>query len=57
MLLAGTRSIRDTIAFPKNQRGADPLTDAPGPVAAEQLAELVLQVIAAADEQPPEGTP
>lgn len=57
MLLAGTRSIRDTIAFPKNQRGADPLTGAPGPVAAEQLAELGLEVIAAADEPPPEGTP
>lgn len=42
MLLAGTGSIRDTIAFPKNQRGADPLTGAPGPVDAEQLAELGL---------------
>ncbi len=42
MLLAGTSSIRDTIAFPKNQRGADPLTGAPGLLEADQLAELGL---------------
>src|SRR5699024_9720860 len=29
MLLAGSRSIRDTIAFPKLQSGMDPLTGAP----------------------------
>lgn len=44
MLLAGTQSIRDTIAFPKNQRGADPLTGAPGPLESAQLAELSLKV-------------
>ncbi len=44
MLLSGAKSIRDTIAFPKNQRGADPLTGAPGPLAADQLAELGLSV-------------
>lgn len=44
MLLAGSASIRDTIAFPKNQRGADPLTGAPGPLGPEQLAELGLRV-------------
>ncbi len=44
MLLAKTESIRDTIAFPKNQRGADPLTGAPGPLESAQLAELSLRV-------------
>jgi len=44
MLLAGAGSIRDTIAFPKSQRGQDPLTGAPAPLAPEQLAELGLAV-------------
>lgn len=44
MLLAGTDSIRDTIAFPKNQSGGDPLTGAPGVLADEQLAELGIRV-------------
>jgi aspartyl-tRNA synthetase len=48
MLLAGSSSIRDTIAFPKNQRGADPLTGAPAPASAEQLSELNLSIT---DEQ------
>ncbi len=45
MLLAGVDSIRDTIAFPKNQRGADPLTGAPAPIDAQQLGELGLRVL------------
>ena len=44
MLLAGAKSIRDVIAFPKNQRGADPLTGAPGALEAEQLTELGLEL-------------
>jgi aspartyl-tRNA synthetase len=40
MLLAGERSIRDVIAFPKTATGADPLTGAPAPVDASQLREL-----------------
>ncbi len=40
MLLAGERSIRDVIAFPKTATGADPLTGAPAPVDALQLREL-----------------
>lgn len=42
MLLARVDSIRETIAFPKNQRGGDPLTGAPAPLPAAQLAELGL---------------
>jgi aspartyl-tRNA synthetase len=44
MLLSGARSLRDVIAFPKNQRGVDPLTDAPAPADPEQWAELGLVV-------------
>ena len=40
MLLAGSESIRDVIAFPKTQKGTDLMSDAPGPVGPEQLAEL-----------------
>ena len=44
MLLAGAKSLRDVIAFPKNQRGADPLTGAPGPLTQAQLGELSLRL-------------
>ncbi len=40
MHLCGTDNIRDVIAFPKTQVGADLMTRAPGPVTPEQLAEL-----------------
>ena len=45
MLLANASSLRDVIAFPKNQRGADPLTGAPGPLDEVQLGELFLRVL------------
>jgi aspartyl-tRNA synthetase len=44
MLLSRARSIRDVIAFPKNQRGVDPLTEAPAPADARQWAELGLRL-------------
>mgnify|MGYP000966491378 FL=1 len=44
MLLAGEENIREVIAFPKNNKATDPMTQAPSPVAAKQLDELNLQV-------------
>jgi aspartyl-tRNA synthetase len=43
-ILAGEDNIREVIAFPKTQSGADPLTGAPTPLADEQLSELGLRV-------------
>ena len=40
MLLAGERSIRDVIAFPKTQTASCPLTSAPSVVSEHQLQEL-----------------
>ena len=40
MLLVGTTNIRDVIAFPKTQTGADLMTGAPGDADPAQLAEL-----------------
>jgi aspartyl-tRNA synthetase len=46
MLLAGRESLRDVVAFPKTQKGVDPMTDAPNPVSPEQLAELRIRTVA-----------
>jgi len=43
MVLAGTHSIRDVIAFPKTSSGACPLTGAPDAVSLAQLRELHLR--------------
>jgi aspartyl-tRNA synthetase len=45
MLLSGTESIRDVIAFPKNQAAMCPLTSAPSTVDQEQLEELYLRLV------------
>ena len=44
MLLAGEENIREVIAFPKNNKASDPMTQAPSPVPVAQLEELSLQV-------------
>ncbi|MDR2613397.1 MAG: aspartate--tRNA ligase [Deltaproteobacteria bacterium] len=56
-LLAGQESIREVIAFPKTQKGACPLTDAPSPAAPAQLAELALKSVAAPPAPPGPGQP
>jgi aspartyl-tRNA synthetase len=45
MLLGGRDNIRDVIAFPKTQTGVDPLTNAPAPVAEDQLRELGIRTV------------
>ena len=45
MLLAGKDSIRDVIAFPKTSSASDPMTGAPGSVAARQLKEVNLRTL------------
>ncbi len=42
MILTGSDSIRDVIAFPKTQKATCPLTEAPAPVSRKQLTELSL---------------
>lgn len=44
MLLAGKDNIREVIAFPKNNKATDPMTQAPSVVADKQLEELALQI-------------
>lgn len=45
-LLLGEENIREVIAYPKTQSGADPLTGAPTPIDPAQLTELGLRVVA-----------
>ncbi len=44
-LLVGEENIREVIAFPKTQSGADPLTGAPTAVDPAQLTELGLRIL------------
>ena len=44
-ILAGEENIREVIAYPKTQSGADPLTGAPTPLPPETLAELGIRVV------------
>jgi aspartyl-tRNA synthetase len=50
MLLTGTDSIRDVIAFPKTQSGTCPLTSAPSPVDEAQLATVGIRLAPKVDE-------
>ena len=50
MLLAGAPNIREVIAFPKTQNGADIMANAPSIAEPEQLSELYLQLDLPEDE-------
>ncbi|OLD87647.1 MAG: aspartate--tRNA ligase [Verrucomicrobia bacterium 13_1_20CM_4_54_11] len=50
MLIAGEQSIRDVIAFPKNNRGMDLMSNSPAEVDARQLQDLSLKL--AKDKKP-----
>ena len=43
-ILGGSESIRDFIAFPKNNSGRDVMLDAPGPIDAKQFDELQIKL-------------
>ena len=43
-ILGGQETIRDFIAFPKNNSGRDVMIDAPSPIDDEQLKELNIQL-------------
>lgn len=44
MLLGGCSSIREVIAFPKNNRGADLMSESPAPAEPNQLRDIHIQV-------------
>lgn len=44
-LFGGAESIRDFIAFPKNNSGRDLMIDAPSPISKEQLDELHIDIV------------
>lgn len=48
-ILAGEENIREVIAFPKTQSGADPLTNAPTPIDDRHLNELGLRILPPAE--------
>jgi aspartyl-tRNA synthetase len=43
-MIAGLDSIRDTIAFPKNNSGRDMMNDSPAEIEPEQLEELYIKL-------------
>ena len=45
MLAASQDTIREVIAFPKNQQAEEPMTDAPAPADPKQLRELGLELV------------
>lgn len=49
-VMNGVNSIRDFIAFPKNNQGRDMMIDAPSPIAESQMAELNLKNTYKADK-------
>ena len=55
MLLCGETSIREVIAFPKNNRGQDLMSQSPAEVETRQLRELHISTNAGKNPPPPTG--
>jgi aspartyl-tRNA synthetase len=56
MILRGIHNIRDVIAFPKTQSGADLMCGAPAPIDQKQLREANIRVVEPPKAPtPPEG--
>jgi aspartyl-tRNA synthetase len=53
-LLAGEDNIREVIAYPKTQSGADLMSGGPKPLGSRQLAELGIRFVAAKSPEPSE---
>jgi aspartyl-tRNA synthetase len=53
MLLSGTSSLREVIAFPKSGGGYDPLTAAPAPITAQQRKEAGVDTVPVKPPPPP----
>lgn len=55
MLLSGNDNIREVIAFPKNSKASEPMTNAPSRVSDQQLADLDLNITnPVTDDEPTE---
>lgn len=50
MLLSGNDNIREVIAFPKNSKASEPMTNAPATVSDQQLADLDLAITKSATD-------
>ncbi len=51
MLVCGEESIREVMAFPKNNKGADLMTDSPAQVDPKQLRDLRIKTVAKKEEK------
>ncbi|WP_047999832.1 aspartate--tRNA ligase [Lactiplantibacillus herbarum] len=54
MLLSGNDNIREVIAFPKNSKASEPMTNAPATVSDQQLADLDLKINRPITDEDPE---